>query len=639
VTQVNPATRTRIWSLPRLALAFALGLVCVAPATAFEEWHDTVDYTRLKNALGANVPRGAGVSISQVESVQGTNPGSDPYFADLNFIDDKPTSLPEFTGVHDPGYDPENPTATMIQFTNGTNVSRNAPSLHTNRVGARFYGDLSSVAPGANIVTIHEATHWMQSVLNYDSNSGDAFYPAPPTDYGFRVQNHSWIGTLSSTSGAVPWTEDIKNTDALRRLDYLIETANSGQGMIVAVGVANSQTPMPFLLSSSYNAIAVGRSDGFHSTGYTNGVVTPANPNYPPPAVNYAPNFPYGPWRAKPDLVAPRPAPLPVNIQTSFSTAMVSSAATLLYSAVGATEARNSEVIKAMLMAGATKSEFPGWTNSPYHPLDDTYGAGELNVYNSYLMVAGGRQVGATSGPPALAAKSSGWDYQNRKGDSAVGDIYYNLEIPSGSTASELSVILTWNVKVTDGAAAGFDPTESLQNLDLRLYNSTGSFLGTMLDQSISAVDNVEHISVRTALGPGTYTLAVSGAAGWDYGLAWRMSTAFNQTNADFDGDGSVTGSDFLAWQRNVGKLVGAAHSQGDADGDGDVDGADLAVYTAATVPAMGGGGFIPVAGPTGVGSGVGAVTGVPEPTAWALAAAAAGMLAAATRRRRTRSV
>src|SRR5690606_20753444 len=118
------------------------------------------------------------------------------------------------------------------------------------------------------------------------------------------------------------------------------------------------------------------------------------------------------------------------------------------------------------------------------------------------------------------------------KSDGSVGDLYYNFEIPAGSTASDFSVILAWNAKITDNNPDPnvFSPSESLQNLNLQFYNSTNSFMGTLLDQSISAVDNVEHIYLNS-LGPGTYTLKVTGAANWDYGLAWRMTTAFDQPN------------------------------------------------------------------------------------------------------------
>jgi hypothetical protein len=56
--------------------------------------------------------------------------------------------------------------------------------------------------------------------------------------------------------------------------------------------------------------------------------------------------------------------------------------------------------------------------------------------------------------------------------------------------------------------------------------------------------------------------------------------TATANPSADFDLDGDVDGGDFLHWQRNLGKTVGATHSQGDADRDGDVDAEDIARWT-----------------------------------------------------------
>jgi hypothetical protein len=87
--------------------------------------------------------------------------------------------------------------------------------------------------------------------------------------------------------------------------------------------------------------------------------------------------------------------------------------------------------------------------------------------------------------------------------------------------------------------------------------------------------------------------------------------------SADFDGSGEIDGADFLAWQRGVGKTVGANLTDGDADRDGDVDAADLAAWrAAASVPAN---------------------NAVPEPAGAALMAPAiGGLLWARSRRRRT---
>ncbi len=49
-------------------------------------------------------------------------------------------------------------------------------------------------------------------------------------------------------------------------------------------------------------------------------------------------------------------------------------------------------------------------------------------------------------------------------------------------------------------------------------------------------------------------------------------------SSADFNEDGDIDGSDFLAWQRGFGTPA-AGLADGDADGDGDVDAADLGVW------------------------------------------------------------
>lgn len=527
----------------RILIACCAVLAQLAPlhaAGAVPAWHDAVDYTKLKSRLGAALPTGAGVAISIVEapsqsSPAGVIPVTTSYLVNV--------SSPEFSSETDPN-------GLGVALTDGSNVTATGFSGHaTGTVGSFFFGNTMSVAPGANNVVNYEANNWLTSVLRYNTTSA-------PVEQNFRVQNHSWVGsTATGNPVPPPFTEHPDNPKVLRRYDYVIETANGGDGMTAVVGLNNNANPMPYLLAPSYNVIAVGRTDGVHSAGFT---LTG-----------------YGPGRSKPDIVAPAPS-------ASTATAMVSSAATMLYQTAVAPGAAKNEVIKATLMAGATKGEFPGWTRTATQPLDDTFGAGEVNVYNSYLIQLGGKQAGEASAPIASVG-SYGWDYKDKS--SAANDLYYNFEIAQGSTASQISVMLAWNVNVSDTnpSESVFDPSESLQNLDLRLYNSTNGFMETMLDQSVSTVDNVEHLYLNS-LGPGTYTLKVSGAANWDYGLAWRMTTAFDQPNADFDGDGTVSGGDFLTWQRNYGTLLGATNAQGDADGDGDVDENDLALFKAGAI-------------------------------------------------------
>ena len=556
--------------LVSLVAALAVLLLCSPIAQALT-WLDFIDYAKLKSRVGSSLPTGAGVPISIVEAPSGVA----KYLVDASVI--------QFNGSLD-----ANGVAVTVINLSGLPGAGTSPHA-TNVVGAAFFGDTFSVAPGANTVNIYEANDWLNDELSYAGS-------AEPTPQNFRVQNHSWIHSFSSTN---VWSEHPSNVSALRRYDYVIDTANNGDGLTAVVGLNNTAEPLPYLFGHSYNAIAVGRSDGVHSAGLTL------------PFDGSPPDSSYGPGRGKPELVVPLST-------TSAATAAVSSAATMLYQSAGASAAAKNEVMKAVLLAGATKEEFPGWSRTATRPLDDVFGAGELNVYNSYLVQLGGQHAGSLT-PPSTLAGSYGWDYQNRKGQPSIGDIYYNFQIPAGSTASEFSAVLAWNLKVTDtNPGADFIPTHALQNLDLEFYRSTGGFLSQLIDSSVSTVDNVEHVYV-SSLGPGTYTLKVSGAANWDFGLAWRMSTQFDEISADFDEDGDVDGGDFLAWQRHVGKLLDAGHEQGDADGDGDVDGDDLSAWKLKLMPSP-------------AEAAAQSIASVPEPGTMALAASAVGLAGVAAR-------
>jgi hypothetical protein len=561
-----------------LVAALAASLL-LSPVASALTWHDFIDYNKLKSRVGSSLPIGAGVPISQVEA-----PAGAAYFVD--------GANTQFNGTLDP-------SSTAVTFIDGSGNAAAGNSNHaTSVVGAQYYGDTFSLAPGANTVTLYEANDWLNNVIKFSG----ALEPVPQN---FRVQNHSWIHSFAP--GGPVWAEHPSNVNTLRRYDYLIDTANNGDGMTAVVGLNNDTTPLPYLLAHSYNAIAVGRTDGIHSSG-----LTLSYDGSPPDST-------YGPGRSKPDIVAPLGT-------TSVATAAVSSAATMLYQSAGATDAAKNEVMKAVLLAGASKEEFPGWSRTPTQPLDDVFGAGELNVYNSYLVQLGGKHAGSLTQPSTLAG-SYGWDYQNRKGQPAIGDIYYNFEIPEGSSATNFSAVLSWNLKVTDTNSdpSVFTGVHSLQNLDMAFFRSTNGFLAEQLDSSVSTVDNVEHVYVPT-LAPGVYTLKVSGAANWDFGLAWRMSTQFDETSADFDENGVVDGSDFLTWQRNLGRLVNATHAQGDADGDGDVDVDDLSAWKLGLMP-------VPQA-PAAL-----AVAGVPEPGTMAMAVAAAALGLAGWRLRFRRPV
>jgi hypothetical protein len=352
-------------------------------------------------------------------------------------------------------------------------------SNHATNVALYFYGDPASIAFGVPEITCYDANHWINIVTGYSGSQNPMLQP-------FEVQNHSWIATGSGIPNAAA-------ENASKRIDYMIQESN----LNMVCGTDNSGST-PKLLAHCYNNITVGLTDGTHATGYT---------------------YLYGNGRVKPEIVAPHLNSQGMS-QTSFSTPMVASGAAVLRDAALCTSGEKSEAIKAMLLAGATKKEFPNWQNTILQPLDFEFGAGELNIYNSYQILQGGETDGTTEEPSDFAPLR-GWDY----GDiAASSDLYYNVEV--SDEADEASIFLVWNIDVVDTNANKnlFTPSASLPGLNLILYDSSDGFLDTLVAQSSSSVDNLEHIYLRD-LPAGIYTIRVAAADATDFALAWRFST------------------------------------------------------------------------------------------------------------------
>jgi hypothetical protein len=296
--------------------------------------------------------------------------------------------------------------------------------------------------------------------------------------------SHSWIGTTGNTTS---------DTELLRRTDFAIQR----DGFVATFALNNgSNTTIPSLLASTYNGIVVGRSDGGHSRGTT--------------TID-------GNGRVKPDIVVPTNA-------TSWATPTVSSAAGLLIETArvvpGLSNGDRPQVVKSLLMAGATKAgdTVPGswnWSNSQTQPLDSVYGAGQLNIEHAYDILTAGQFAASTS---SLAA-ATGWDFGTA---SSILPQRYFFEVMAGG---DLTASLNWQINVTatqgNPPARNYSFSSSLANLDLRLFTATDFTLGSLLDASLSTVDNTELIWA-TGLAPGRYALEVSSNTNnVDYGLAW----------------------------------------------------------------------------------------------------------------------
>ena len=424
-----------------LLAAVAVGLVM--PNTVLgQAWKGQVGFDRLVAEYGGTAPaNGAGVRVAMPEALVGGE-----YFPNAASSEFDGKTIFDATGNTDPG-----------NF-----------STHATGVANTFFGNTLSIAPGITDITSYDANEFINNVIG-------AATGADPSSDSFDITNHSYVGQSNDPNAKLA---------VLSRIDFLVNRDNT----VTVVGTNNTATnTTPAFLSTSFNAIVVGVTDGDHARGATTQ---------------------YGPGRLKPDIVGPAGF-------TSTATPMVSGAAAILKSAGMGTSAGENEAIKAMLFAGATKSEFPSWDRTTTRPVDDEFGFGELNIYNSYKMLEGGEFDGSTTEPTSSVGEF-GYDFENFNG---VDDLFYDIDILEGRS---LSAALVWNAIVTDNnpSTAVFDPTVSVANLDLLLYDSSGSFMGTLLDSSVSTDYNYEHIYLR-GLSAGRYTLRITGGSAVDFGLAW----------------------------------------------------------------------------------------------------------------------
>ena len=420
---------------------------------------DQIGYTQLQNEVGDSLPDGASVDAALIET--GGN-----YLPNLNnsFLSGK-------------------------SINNITNTS-NGVSGHSTGSAVQLFGS-GGVSPGVDDVDVYSADDWINNRIGF-------FQTSDPVAQGFDVTSHSYIspnpnGGPSDPDDTVTLSGELTTaafTDLLTRVDFV--NARDNTSMFVGSSNGNSNT-LPYAMTPAYNAVSVGRTDGNHGAGFT--------------------EF-YGSGRIKVDIVAPLGS-------TSAATPVVAAAGALLIDSAGVgTDGARNQVIKATLLAGATKEEFPTWDRTTTRPLDDRFGAGELNVRNSYEIQQSGQQEGSSTVGGTLVSPN-GWDYVDSF--NPLNDRFYTFEVGSGQTLQSLSIVLSWNLDVIDTSpsAALFTPVTSLTNFDLELLDG----FGNRIDASESTVDNVEHIFVDS-LSQGEYTLRVSGDRNDSYGLAWR-STQF----------------------------------------------------------------------------------------------------------------
>ncbi len=353
---------------------------------------------------------------------------------------------------------------------------------HTHSTASTIYGRVG-LAPGIRDVHFYTASHWMgAAVLRAGSNQ-------PPTTDGRILFTHSWIGSFG------PFAIDV-----LRRADYVIDTYDT----IMVVGVNNGRdSPVPPLLASAYNVIAVGKANGESSGGYT---------------------VFEGQGRCKPDVVADRST-------TSAATPVVTATVARLLEAASTiadgTVATRAEVIKAVLMAGAQKPS--DWRCEPGKPLDEHLGAGIVRFDQSCAILRRGPW------DRAQTADGNSWDFQSMgPGARRV----YRLRV--SKVISDVSIVLVWHRHIEGGlgqdllsGAPKWMDRPCVADFNLRVARRDQNGRRNIVGQSESSVDNIEHIYVKT-LSAGHYDLEVSrhdhANQDWDYAIAWYMGAALSET-------------------------------------------------------------------------------------------------------------
>jgi hypothetical protein len=468
-------------------LVLALWAVAAASVAAHG---DDIGYSRLQEELGDKTPNGAGVPVTQIEAPLTNSPDATDYFPMLTNSDGSANG--QFTGK------------TVTPQTNPYTTSS-----HATTVGTLFYGNTGSIAPGITSVNVYNANDWIGTGFLNPSTS-----PLPDftTD---RVANSSWIG-YDSESGTTTFSASA-TLDDLHRLDYVIATDDYIN--CVAENNPDNGGAMP-LLADSFNAISVGLTNGTATSGTTAELDDPQNL--------------YIGGRAAPDVVVPMGA-------TSYATPLVASTAALLVevahdhpslSSGSFTSSRTglqleygetNDVIKAAIMAGAdrvtnnqdTSDQIAGYGTEGYQTrngLDTRYGAGQLDVYNSYHIIAAGQQ-----GPNAAPIGTYGFDYNPASAEGAVENYVFSGQYGVAAT-------LVWNIHIADDLSA------TLAHFQLQLFDLSAGGGSVSVAVSDSMIDNTQNIYVNGLNTGDTYELQVTRNDGlaedWDYGLAWDLAPA-----------------------------------------------------------------------------------------------------------------
>lgn len=470
----------------------------------FGDTKEDLGLNDLANELGVSLPNGSGIAVFQIEAKL----GDDTWLADAATGEFAGKTITALSSVASPGF-----------------------SGHAVNVGRRFYGIANSISLGITDIGAHSTDGWFFDELNLNTTS----YPAPTVR---RVANHSYVGTGFQDGGGVfsPSLTALvlKVNDWFSDVDELMQVYSPNNNNL------RLTTASTVLMATSFNGLVVGVSDFTHGEKVIQLDAT------------------YVADRVAINVVVPQSL-------TSFSAPFGSSAVALLMSAAQANHdwsdgsvttragtivqnAERIETVKAVLMAGAlrqtlnstTTGDVQGYRSLVSHQtnngLDWRYGAGQINVFNSYHILAASEHASAEDagiGSIGFAGFDHDDAFGGLSGTNAVGT--YHLGV--NPELRNFAVSLVWNLSVvgSPNQFTPFDDTASLYDLNLELIDLTAG--GNVVASSESLIDNTENIWF--ALQPDReYELRVSKAVtqanfNWDYSIAWQ-ATEFVELNIPF---------------------------------------------------------------------------------------------------------
>ncbi len=354
-----------------------------------------------------------------------------------------------------------------------------------------------SFSPGIRLVFAYTSNHFRQHVLMVEKHNVRGVVLPAWSDAKRPVDVLSMSNTFGNGG------ED----QTIRAFDYLIDATD----VLACASQPGSLPSNASLAGNLWNALVVGKTS---------------------PDFGYAEGTDYenvGSFRRKkPDIVACSYIRQDGGA-SSWSTPTVTSAAALLIERARASEntkrAERNYVLKAILMAGAAKTglfspvyddagklkdvdmtKAWAWSRTPEAPLDKFYGAGNLQIDNSYRILEAGEQT-RDAGP-------NGW----MLGEGVTKDQPRELSFLVKQPAKEFSAALVWNrhIATTEGQPFSY----MVADLRLELRDSEGK----VLQWSDDPGNNVEYLWIEGGLKPGRYTLTVTSHRGEpeNFGLAWR---------------------------------------------------------------------------------------------------------------------